>query len=279
MKDRDHPYLAPDDWTHKVINNTFGTTYDMSRPHRGQLGLFYNILPEEEAEGKGEACYLPPQNVVVANNIFYDKGPQKKVGFDVWASRGINNGKIDGVNGILVTNNVTANYTLVVPGDGTDVSGIKNDEGNTIKSKTIDFVDESLRDYHLKASSVDLIDKGTKEVYIPNNDFAGKERKGNPDVGAYEYDENSNAVKEEGSLNNKLDLFPNPTNGRFYINLPDGAKKYSLSVFNGMMQQVMEVKLNNREMVNISHLQEGVYYCVVSSENKRYASGKVVLMK
>jgi hypothetical protein len=185
IKDRKKKYLAPNDWTHLIINNTFASCDNSSRPHDALLGLFYDIVPGEEDES--EACYFPPQNVAIANNIFVDNGIQKKKGIAIWARRGINTGAVNSVDGIYIWNNCTDKNVLVIPGDESDVSGIKNDSGNYLSANNFGFVDENKHDYRLSNSSTDLIDKGTVKFYFPNVDFSGNLRISAPDIGAFEY--------------------------------------------------------------------------------------------
>ena len=185
VKDREKPFLKPDDWTHLIINNTFGSVQDTSRPNRGMLGLFYDIVPGEEDES--EACYLPPQNVVIANNVFVDNGPQHKVPFYIYASRGINTGAVNSVNGITFKNNVTSQPVMMLGGNTTDLSQITDTANNVVNAKHLSFVDEKANDYRLTARSTDLIDKSAKDLYLTNVDLTGSARDKQPDIGAYEF--------------------------------------------------------------------------------------------
>ena len=189
IKDRKKSFLKKDDWTHLVMNNTFGTVLDMTRPNKGMLGLFYDIVPEEP--GKSEACYFPPQNVIIANNVFVDKGPQKKVPFYIYASRGINTGKIYSVNGITFKNNVTSQDTMILGGNKTDISMITDMNNNIVNAKNLKFIDEKGYNYNLTSGSTDLINKSSKGTYKTSKDINGNERDSLPDIGAFEYVKNN----------------------------------------------------------------------------------------
>jgi Mn2+/Fe2+ NRAMP family transporter len=185
IKDRTEPFLKKDDWTHLIINNTFGTVTNTNRPNEGMLGLFYDIVPGEETES--EACYFPPQNIIIANNVFVDNGPQNKVPFNIYASRGINTGEIVSVNGICFKNNVTSQSKMILEGNTTDISKITDTANIVINAKNINFADEKQNDYHLTANSVDLINRGAEDLYKSNVDCTGNPRDNKPDIGAFEY--------------------------------------------------------------------------------------------
>ncbi len=284
VKNRIVAYLDADDWTHKIINNTFGSNYNTSRLHRGHLGLFYNIISGEEASGDGEACYLPPQNIVVANNVFVDDGPKEKYGFDIWASRGINTGAVDAVNGIIISNNVTSKSTLVVAGDGTDISGIENKEGNTSGSTNIGFIDAANRDYRLTILSSDLIDKGAAGVYTPNIDFTGREREGRADIGAYEYDPSVSSKQGIIETNDSgIMIYPNPASGLLRISISDqvSESELMLSIYNGLSQKVKTVNGLTQGVTEfqIDELSDGIYFCQVHSEKRRFWTRKLMILQ
>ena len=185
IKDRKKSFLQKEDWTHLIINNTFGTAKDTIRLNRGMLGLFYDIVPEEQ--GKSEACYFPPQNVTIANNVFVDNGPQNKVPFNIYASRGINTGEVVSVNGITFKNNVTSQSQMILGGNTTDIRLITDTIHNVINAKNVGFKDEKIDDYGLTSGSIDLIDKSAKNLYKTNIDHNGRPRDKIPDIGAFEY--------------------------------------------------------------------------------------------
>jgi len=100
----------------------------------------------------------------------------------IWAERGINNGKIDGVNGITFVNNVTDHSEFI-----RGVAGGKIDHLNSTNNATaINFLNESDRKYQLTSGSTDLVNKGSTKHYFPNTDFS-RLRDATPDIGAFEY--------------------------------------------------------------------------------------------
>jgi len=185
INDRKKAFLDKEDWTHLIINNTFGTVKDTTRPNEGMLGLFYDIVPGEET--KSEACYFPPQNVIIANNVFVDNGPQKKVPFYIYASRGINTGKVYSVNGLTLKNNVTSQKELILGGNETDISLITDMNNNIVNAGNIGFEDEKNHNYNLTPGSADLIDRSARDLYRVSLDNRDIKRDKYPDIGAFEY--------------------------------------------------------------------------------------------
>ncbi len=180
ISERTSSYLDEDDWTHKIINNTFASNQDMSNPGDGHLVLYYNA---DEGEGASEDSYFPPQNVTVANNVFVDNGPLAKNGFIVFAERGINTGAVDSVDGIYVMNNVTDRPQLVI---GQGVESIRNEQANTCNATQFGFADAGAGNFMLTAASSALVDMGIQVESGPNSSTNGKARDAHPDVGAYE---------------------------------------------------------------------------------------------
>jgi hypothetical protein len=66
--------LPQDEWTHYVVGNFFGKGYDRNAKRawdRGAAIAFYL----GRGNNDGDDCYLPPQNVVIERNSFYDISP------------------------------------------------------------------------------------------------------------------------------------------------------------------------------------------------------------
>lgn len=191
-------FLAKDDWTHMVINNTFGA-WDLSNSARKEQGGNHVVIAYEEYEGDkpwlAEQVYLPPQNVVIANNAFSNAGGKPYVinAIKIAARKGINTKNIASVNGIYIFNNAfdgkESNFIVAGKGkDGThvDLSLIDVVKDNHIESRKSGFASTSKRDYHITERSVDLINKGSNKVHI-RDDFNGKKRDATPDIGAFEF--------------------------------------------------------------------------------------------
>jgi hypothetical protein len=183
---RTEHFLDNNDWTHMIINNTFGSCHHFVEDHVNDvhMGLWYD-LPNYE-KGRTEDCYFPPKNIIIANNVFIDTGKENKKAILFAASRGINDPNqknIASVNGVVISSNYTDHEQLIVPFDKTDMSSIDL-SSNVINFTNFGFDDQN-RDYQLSPSS-GLIDKGTVDIYFPDVDNAGNLRNQYPDVGAFE---------------------------------------------------------------------------------------------
>jgi PKD repeat protein len=181
ISERKEHFLASNDWTHLIVNNTFGSVYDDSRPSSAFVTLYYNA---EEGERNKEDVYFPPKNIVLANNAFIDNGDQNKYPFKIFANRGINTGAVDAVNGVTVKNNYTDKSIILVSDYSNHNIDLSTNKTNVSES-SMGF-DDSNRNYKITTSSV-LYNSGATDVYAPNIDFGGENyRVGTTDVGAYE---------------------------------------------------------------------------------------------
>jgi len=73
-KDATAKNIPADEWTHRIVNNTFSKGYGREAGRswdRGAAISFYIGWNEDKAE----ESYFPPQNVLIENNIFYDITP------------------------------------------------------------------------------------------------------------------------------------------------------------------------------------------------------------
>ena len=130
ISSRKKHHLSKDDWTHLIINNTFGTNHSLEREKAepsqkawAHIALFYSLVAGEAEKGKGEIAYYPPQNVRVYNNAFidqtsrrYDQKTKQLIGdgynrypFAIMAHQGVGTGAVDAVNGITFQNNMADN--------------------------------------------------------------------------------------------------------------------------------------------------------------------------
>ncbi len=220
-------HLDKDDWTHLIINNTFGSNYSLEREKAdptqkawAHIALFYSPISKEAKRGKGEISYFPPQNVRVYNNAFidqssrqYDPKTKQLIGngynrypLAIMAYKGLDGGDIARVNGTLFQNNMADHNQYLW-------------NSNTQKHEYDIFVSVACPNYHDKKhcsrkgvnieknyilqeekfgfddakrdyairASSSLRHAGSKTLYAPNVDFLGKPRRGVADVGAYSY--------------------------------------------------------------------------------------------
>lgn len=78
-------------------------------------------------------------------------------------------------------------------------------------------------------------------------------------------------VKEEG-----VKLYPNPTDGKFNVALPEGNESAQVEVFNTMGKLVLSKKVNANEPVDISNAGKGMYIVNVTAAGKTTSKNIVV---
>jgi len=259
IADRTEHFLADDDWTHLIINNTFGSCHNFIENHENDIhmGLWYDI-PSDEA-GKTEDCYFPPKNIIIANNAFIDSGKLNKEAILFAASRGVNDpvkSNVASVNGIIIKNNYTDKSKLIHPFGTTDMSSVDL-TSNVLNFTNFGFDDEN-RDYTITSSS-ELINMGATGIYFPNVDNTGNYRSDAPDVGAYEY--HSTLGTEIPDLA-KFSIYPNPSNGIVHIKLEDFVNDIKISIINMFGQTVRTFNIKNSDFIefDLSELTTGMYF-------------------
>ena len=278
ITDRDSSWLDKDDWTHLIVNNTFGSCNDASDGGSSHVVIFYN-MPPEDPPGQGEDVYFPPQNVTIANNVFVDNGPIHKKPVSIFAKRGINTGEPWSVNGVYIYNNVTDKSQMLIqedyPIESIDLSN------NTVNAKNMNFQDEENFDYRLTAVSTDLIDKGSNIPFRPNNDFLRQIRDRQPDVGAYEYQGSPEDVEKiTGKQNNELKIYPNPSASYIIIKIPEGVKEYQVIIYNMKGERVKTFMPMRYSMISIADLSRGFYVCrVFDMQKKTEYNGKFLVYR
>jgi parallel beta-helix repeat protein len=94
-----------------------------------------------------------------------------------------------------------------------------------------------------------------------------------PDVGAHEYYAITTGVEVGKSYDDNISIVPNPTGGSFKIESGSNNRVEKVVVFNGLGVQE-KVAYSNE--VNINHLESGIYYLKITSENGNIATKKVV---
>ena len=281
ITDRESSWLAPDDWTHKIINNTFGTCTNTSRPGDTHMSIFYN-KPSEDPPLRSEDVYFPPQNITIANNAFIDNGPIHKKPVIIFAERGINTGEPWSVNGVYIYNNVTDKSEVLVqedyPIESIDLSK------NTVNAKHMSFLNAAGHDYRLTPGSTDLIDQGSNTPYYPNTDFRGSIRDRHPDVGAYEYYELPAGTGKIVESKHGIRIYPNPAGDYIRVEIPEDVNKYRIVLYNVMSEEVkvyrQENKPGRKPEINISDLSQGFYVCrLYDMQKKTEYNGKFLVSR
>ncbi|MBL7887250.1 MAG: endonuclease [Flavobacterium sp.] len=76
-----------------------------------------------------------------------------------------------------------------------------------------------------------------------------------------------NRVIEEQAISLDFKLYPNPSNGTFMIQLTDRTMIFDVGIFSAVGQKVFE-KLGNSDLLEINHLQSGIYLIKVNSSGE-----------
>jgi hypothetical protein len=102
--------LSKDDWTHRIINNSF-SSWDFSTPQRALWNTHIGIAYENYGDAicGNEQVYLPPQNIEISNNNFSNENEYKEAvihAIQIDARKGINiKSSLESVNGIYIHHN------------------------------------------------------------------------------------------------------------------------------------------------------------------------------
>jgi hypothetical protein len=77
---------------------------------------------------------------------------------------------------------------------------------------------------------------------------------------------------------NVLEIFPNPTNGIFYVNYPQYSKNISnyAKIFNPLGQLILKQKLFKSTKIDLSNQKNGVYYLNITTKNSRITKKLII---
>ena len=89
-----------------------------------------------------------------------------------------------------------------------------------------------------------------------------------------------NALSVDQIQKNNIQIFPNPSNGRFYLNCPHDSKNISnyAKIFNPLGELVLEKELAETTKFDLSKQKNGVYYLNINTENSRIIK-KLIIQK
>ncbi len=85
------------------------------------------------------------------------------------------------------------------------------------------------------------------------------------------YFDNSAGIDEVDN-DDKIQIYPNPNNGEFFIKYDDIKGNISVKIFNAQLQEVFQEKLvqvnglNNQKKINVSHLSNGAYIMYIVND-------------
>lgn len=80
-------------------------------------------------------------------------------------------------------------------------------------------------------------------------------------------------TEETAISDNKAMIFPNPTKGNFFIQLPSGETANKISIYNAIGTLVVE---QNATELNLQNAPSGLYFVVVETESGKTFKNKIV---
>lgn len=131
------------------------------------------------------------------------------------------------------------------------------------------FVDTEAKDFTLKTASP-AIDAGS-EMYAPQLDILGNVRKGLPDLGAFECQENGTGIKKTVRMDGQISIYPNPVISDLNISLDaNEGETASIFILDAMGRQVASYNARIQEgkcNINVGNLPSGHYVLKISVDN------------
>ena len=290
IKDRTKHFLADNDWTHLIANNTFGSN-DQAPPVFGgnprksakhHITIFYNIPYDEQDQHMSEEVYFPMKNVLIVNNAFVDEGRDHKRGVVLSADRGVNDPNktnVASVNGLVVANNYSNRTALEPIGNETDISTIDLSTNHiNIPVDSFGFV-ESTRTYEVSTTSI-LRNAATDNYWVSNADNIGTVRFENSDVGAYEciWATDVDMVNVD---NSRVSVYPNPSEGIINIDVKNKVNNLNITIYNSYGQLVQKDSYRNTDkvMLNLYNISNGIYFISIENGNNLIETKRVSIIK
>jgi hypothetical protein len=224
-------------------NNVSGPSSDISANGYNQLNNYYNVSWSPYYQlgifsSTYSAYVLKPYQFKHHNTLVYS--------FD--GSFG-NPGLIP-TNGGTQGQSYQKTYTLTVP-TPTNSASLYNSDNL--------YIVAFLAEYNSNQNNRNVLNV-VKEKITPNSEILG--------------------VQEEQG-NSFISLFPNPSNGNMYINSPKSLNTYEIKAIDIMGRCVFIETLNqvgNQAQLDLSALNNGVYFLSISSENGNFIE-KVIIQK
>ena len=88
---------------------------------------------------------------------------------------------------------------------------------------------------------------------------------------------NPNNIYQKPEISNSLSIFPNPTSDRFYIET-NTTDKIIVDLYDVNGRHMFNKSVNNKETIEVSNLNEGVYYLSIKTENS-ITNKKLVIIR
>ena len=109
-------------------------------------------------------------------------------------------------------------------------------------------------------------------AYLPKDTLSGIHKNGEVAF-SYTIGNCSSVSVSEESLDNGVDILPNPANDKLTVRYKDDHKNYIIKLSNTLGETVLETRTNK---FNVMHLPNGIYYLTIMAE-KMYCVKKVIV--
>lgn len=176
-----------------------------------------------------------------------------------------------GTKNAHITNNLT-NKNIALREAAQAV--LENNFTNAIASM---FVNAGANDYHLIKSDPAVVGKG-KVINEVKTDFDCVLRGTTNDIGGDQYltITDVNSFNESNML---INLFPNPANNFFYIEIKNSnITNVSFQLYNSSGERIRRYAITDQKyFVNTVPLRNGIYFYLIQKDNKLLQSGKLIL--
>ena len=193
-------------------------------------------------------------DVIIRNNISYARP-------DKWAL---------GVLAKPVTNLVSSNNIVYNENGSVDVVNNTTEfpPDGWIEANPL-FTDQDNDDFTLQANSP-AIDAGSTETSVTYDIDGYPRNDGKPDIGAYEYHDQSGIFGRKKEV--KFKIYPNPTTGKIFVKFDDPYAKNSIQLYNILGQRFdvnTTVHAGNVTVLDMSGLPDGIYLIRVNNSTQK----------
>ncbi|WP_298426854.1 T9SS type A sorting domain-containing protein [uncultured Kordia sp.] len=265
---------------HYFVNNVFDNNchgiWAKTNRHNNQakLHIYNNIFSNISAniDGTSKSITLDASNgisVFIENNLFDAYTGEVSIGNNVYqtlTNLNTQNWASNNISGDPLYENVANNEYNI------------NENSPAIDSGTQNYTSGMLDVYQ------QYLDRYTNDIYYPGNpsdywpkDYLNNNRfNGTIDIGAHEYKDNTLGIIEiDGEEIPTMVLTPNPTKGNITIALSNQEKVVNVAIYTLLGQEVQN-KYNTTKQINISELEPGVYIIMITSDNGKKISKRII---
>ncbi len=283
-----------------IRNNIFISCTDTTRAFRGPAqgigcfdGVFLNWITENNiviTDHWHGISFYGAVNCKIVNNTVMDPYPYTPVdsidhnASNIGPTWILINKKTNGPasTGNIVKNNLVANNVIITdPTMGVASNNMILGAITNFSSYFLDVSNFALPanfDLHLKPGSP-AIDAGSS-IDAPSTDYDGilRPQGMNFDIGAYEYVENTLGI-EEDELQADIAVYPNPSTGKFRLDLNSlpHLKSCTVEIYNFLGEKIYAENLVASTEISLPNSPKGIYFIIVYDEGRKIYAKRLLL--